>query len=89
MHNYYVFNGQLASALQPLGSRLQVVDNEHGFIATVQSMGVLQQDRAGRLLNEDGKPYALVHQYDRSQALEQQYERQFVWLADDALTIHK
>lgn len=89
MHNYYVFNGKLASALQPLGSRLQVVDNEQGFVATVQSMGVLKRDRAGRLLNDDGKPYALVHQYDRSQALEQQYDRQFVWLSDDALTIHK
>lgn len=89
MHNFYVFNGQLASALQPLGSSLRVVDNEHGFIATVQSMGLLRRDRAGRLLNEDGRPYALVHQYDRSQALEQQYDRQFVWLSDDALTIHK
>lgn len=85
VHNFIVHGGGLGEALAKAGlpDRVVVVDNEFGFVGTVQSMALLRRDRAGRLLNDAGAPYAVVHQYDRSAALEEQYARQFPWLAND------
>ncbi len=59
--------------------------NEEGFIATVQSMPTLQRDHAGRVLNAKGEPAAAVHQYDRSDALKEQYDSEYLWLPDQEL----
>lgn len=79
MHNYFVFSGKLKHALQASGSELRIVSNEEGWVGTVQSMSHLSRDRAGRLLNDNGIPYALVHQYDRSALLKEQLAREFTW----------
>jgi hypothetical protein len=81
MHNYYVYSGALEKAV----SALHLVTNEEGWIATVQSMPTLTRDRAGRVLNSLGAPVAVVHQYDRSDALKAQYAREFVWLEEGEL----
>jgi hypothetical protein len=73
MHNYFVYGGALEAAV----SKLHLVSNEEGFIATVQSMPVVHRDAAGRVLNAQGAPVAAVHQYDRSPALERQYAGEF------------
>ena len=57
------------------------------WVGTVQSMNTLTRDRAGRLLNERGVPYAIVHQYDRSKVLLDQLEREYTWM--DAGTVQK
>jgi len=73
MHNYFVYSGEL----EALVSKLYLVSNEEGFIATVQSMPTLVRDYAGRVLNAKGDVVAAVHQYDRSNALKSQYEGEF------------
>lgn len=65
-------------------SKLHLITNEEGWIATVQSMPTLKRDFAGRVLNAKDKPVAVVHQYDRSDALKEQYDREFVWLESEA-----
>jgi hypothetical protein len=46
---------------------VQVESNEHGWILTVQQMigTTMVRDRAGLVLNRDGRVYSMVHQYDR------------------------
>ena len=83
MHNYHVFGGGLLQAIGGDASRLHVVTNEEGWIATVQSMPAIQRDLAGRMLNTLQQPVALVHQYDRSDVLKEQYAQQFTWLATE------
>lgn len=83
MHNYFVFGGGLTAALGGAADRLHVISNEEGWIATVQSMPTIQRDYAGRVLNAAGQIVALVHQYDRSAALKEQYRAQFTWLATE------
>lgn len=73
MHNYFVYSGELAAKV----SSLHLVSNEEGFIATVQSMPTLNRDLAGRVLNAKGEVVAAVHQYDRSQVLQRQYEGEY------------
>ena len=73
--------GQLEKAV----SALTIVTNEDGWVASVQSMPGLHRDRFGRLLNDKGAPYAIVHQYDRSDQLKAQYAREYVWLEDGVL----
>jgi len=53
----------------------------------VQSMPQLTRDWAGRVVNNRGEVVAIVHQYDRSGALSDQYEREYVWL--QASDLHK
>ena len=65
-------------------SGVKLITNEEGWIATVQSMPTLQRDFAGRVLNAKQQPVAIVHQYDRSDALKQQYDREYVWLEDES-----
>jgi hypothetical protein len=91
MHNYFVYSGKLQAALQkqPGGGALKLVDNESGWVGTVQSMPSLTRDRIGRLLNAERQPYAVVHQYDRSQALKDQLGRQFPWSAEQETTVPK
>lgn len=81
MHNYFLFSGRLAKAV----SALIVAAAEDGPVASVQSFPTLHRDRAGRVLNELEAPYAVVHQYDRSQVLKDQYDRQFPWLGEHEL----
>lgn len=83
VHNYFVYSGRLKEALAaaPGGpAALKLVTNEEGWVGTVQSMHALTRDRAGRLLNALGEPYALVHQYDRSRVLTEQLEREMPWM---------
>ena len=47
----------------------------------LQSMPFLQRDQGGRLLNALGRQYALIHQYDRSQLLKDQYRAEWTWQA--------
>ena len=79
MHNYFVFSGKLQKALGA-GTALVEVTNEDGWVGTVQSMPTLTRDRAGRLLNVKGQPYALIHQYDRSLLMREQLQREFTWM---------
>ena len=64
---------------------LHIIPNEDGWVATVQSMATIHRDRVGRVVNEKGVPYAIVHQYDRSAQLKAQYDREFVWLEGPVL----
>jgi hypothetical protein len=76
-----------AGALEASSSAVHIISNEEGWIATVQSMHTLPRDRAGRVLNAKGEVVAVVHQYDRSDQLKQQYARQYVWLEDNVLNL--
>lgn len=73
MHNVFVHDHRLSS-------KIIIWDNEDGPIATVQSMPKLKRDKYGRLINNKGEVYKVVHQYDRSAALKRQYDKQFVLL---------
>ena len=79
MHNYFVFSGKLQKALGA-GTALVEVTNEDGWVGTVQSMPTLTRDRAGRLLNDKGQVYALIHQYDRSLLMREQLQHEFTWM---------
>ncbi len=73
IHNFFVYSGALQAAV----SKLHLVSNEEGFIATVQSMPTVSRDAAGRVLNGAGAVVAAVHQYDRSAALKRQYDGEY------------
>ena len=45
------------------------------------------RDKAGRVLNNAGAAVAVVHQYDRSNQLKEQYDREYVWLPDQVLRL--
>ncbi len=57
---------------------MHLISNEDGYVATVQSMPTLTRDRGGRVLNSKGEVAAVVHQYDRSPLLKQQYAEEYV-----------
>ena len=73
LHNYFVYSGELAARV----SALHLLSNEEGPIATVQSMPFVRRDPVGRVVNEQGAVVAVVHQYDRSEALKRQYDGEF------------
>ena len=79
MHNYFLYSGNLTSIV----TNLYVATCEEGPVASIQSMPRLVRDKAGRLLNNDRTPYAVVHQYDRSEMLTSQYSGQYPWLAGE------
>jgi hypothetical protein len=54
-----------------------LIDNESGPICTVQAMKVLYRDHLGRIKNNAGHVVVLVHQYDRSKALELQLRLEY------------
>lgn len=86
MHNYFLYGGRLEEALRPLGAPpIRLVSNEEGWVATVQSMPTVKRDKGGRVLNDLGKAVAVVHQWDRSNALKEQYAREYTWLDDGEL----
>mgnify|MGYP001055043167 CR=1 FL=1 len=74
MHNVYVFANY--------ARKLRLFTNEHGPVATVQGMLRFRRDAYGRLINEDDEPYHVVHQYDRSEKLKQQYAREYVEVSE-------
>lgn len=77
-----MYGGALRDAI---GSALQLVANEDGWVATVQAMPTLTRDRSGAVLNAAHARYAVVHQYDRSAALKEQYDREYIWLPPEEL----
>eukprot|EP00771_Trimastix_marina_P001526 gnl/Trimastix_PCT/2605.p1 GENE.gnl/Trimastix_PCT/2605~~gnl/Trimastix_PCT/2605.p1 ORF type:complete len:356 (+),score=22.02 gnl/Trimastix_PCT/2605:57-1124(+) len=44
---------------------LRIIANEDGPIAQMQEIHEVKLDLYGRLVNGQGKPYAIIHQYDR------------------------
>ena len=89
MHNFFVWGGRLEQAFREEAAQqgtpaaeIHMISNEEGWIATVQSMKTLQRDKAGRVMNELQKTVAVVHQWDRSNVLKAQYEREYLWLND-------
>lgn len=73
LHNYFLYSGDLAKEV----SAITIVNNEDGFVGTVQSMPVVMQDEFGNVLNAKNEPFAAVHQYDRVEALTTQYQQQY------------
>jgi hypothetical protein len=71
VHNYLLYSDALP------GTRLY--SNELGPIATLNYVPPedLRFDETGRLLNYDGVPYHVIHQYDRHQELS---EKILMWL---------
>lgn len=66
MHNYLIYSGMLASAIKP--HPLVVVPIEEGVVANLQSMPpeTVVRNKIGLIVNGiGGKPFAIVHQYDR------------------------
>lgn len=57
VHNYLVYNGTF--------SDYQINHNGKGLVSTMHHSKLLTFDRNGRLLNDDGSPIPIVHQYDR------------------------
>eukprot|EP00741_Cyanophora_paradoxa_P004178 tig00000786_g4059.t1 len=66
VHNYLVWGGSLQG--------VQALDNASGHLATLHSVKTLRADRYGRLLNGLGRPYAVVHQYNRHEGLVRRLE---------------
>ncbi len=83
MHNVWVYAASKNARLKAGG--IHIFSNERGPIATVQSMKTLHRDRFGRVVNEAREVVAVVHQYDRSDELKAQYDREFVRLSPDQL----
>lgn len=61
---------------------LVAVENDEGWVATVQAMRMVVRDSFGRVVTARGQPYAVVHQWDRSPALTAQYAVQFPWVPE-------
>ena len=83
IHNYLLFNGDLAKAV----SSLQILSNEEGFVVSVQSLPNIRGNRMGQVVNENGEVAVVVHQYDRSPELVRQFGREYTWLTDDRLVV--
>lgn len=100
MHNYFLYSGRVQGAIEEAAGAgngasgsggakpaVRIITNEDGWIATVQSMPTLHRDRGGRVMNGAGSAVAaVVHQYDRSGLLKDQYEREFVLLGPNERT---
>jgi len=88
VHNYIIYSGDLERVVKPYA--LKTLSLETGWILTVQQMigETMLRDRSGTVLNRNGVPYAMVHQYDRSRArLEPQYHEQFPLLEGKDLDV--
>ena len=83
IHNYLLFNGDLAKVV----SSLQILSNEEGFVVSVQSLPNIRRNRMGQVVNENGEVAAVVHQYDRNPELVRQFGREYTWLTDDQLIV--
>lgn len=57
VHNYLVYNGFF--------DNYGINQNGQGLVSTMHHSKTLTFDRQGRMLNEDGSPTPIVHQYDR------------------------
>ena len=69
IHNVFVWTNRVP------GTR--IVPLETGPVASVQSMPFVRRDRFGRVVNDNGDIMAIVHQWDRSEALKQQYASEY------------
>lgn len=57
VHNHIVYTGQFAD--------YRINQNGEGLVSTMHHSKTLTFDRQGRMLNNDGTPTPVVHQYDR------------------------
>jgi hypothetical protein len=57
--------------------RVNAYTTEHGPVAHVSLSRTLSVDAEGRVVNEAGEPYAIVHQFDRFAYLERLREARF------------
>ncbi len=69
IHNVFVYTNRVPHT--------RLVPLESGPVASVQSMPYVTRDRFGRVLNDAGEVMAVVHQWDRSEALKQQYASEY------------
>ena len=65
------------------GVRVHFHTNARGPIATMGYMRTADTDYAGRVLNEDGVPYAIVHQYDRFRSYQAWLHRRYAVLEEE------
>jgi hypothetical protein len=86
VHNYFLHSGRVAA----VASAVHVESNEEGFVATVQQMNEIRRDRLGRVLNAGGSGVAaLVHQFDRSPLLVDQFKKEYTFLEEYELVLTK
>lgn len=86
IHNYFLYSGDLENRV----SKLHRVSNESGeLVASVQSMTTVHRNAYGQVVNQQGKPVAVVHQYDRSNDLVDQYAKEYPWIPPNKRIIHK
>lgn len=58
MHNYFVYTQRITPT--------HLIANEDGPIATVQAMATLRHDWFGRVINDNGAPYAAMRRLPRA-----------------------
>lgn len=67
IHNYLIYSGRFPNHKKH--------HNGEGTITTVHHQQQLTFDRQGRLLNKDGSPTPVIHQWDRADALAKVLEK--------------
>jgi hypothetical protein len=85
MHNYFLYSTKLEQVIKK--DDIHILSNEEGWIASIQSMKRVVRDRAGMVLNDKNEPYAVVHQYDRVNQLQVQYDTVYKWYSSNDLEI--
>lgn len=71
-HNYIIYIIGFSNQIT-----VHHISHETGFIATVSHSRTVMRNRFGQVLNANGHPYAVIHQYDRFMDLFLQYSREF------------
>lgn len=81
-HNYIIYLVDLSDQ-----TPVHRISHDTGFVGTMALARTVFRNRFGLVLNSKGHPYAVVHQFDRSKQLTEQYDREFQLLPDNLLNI--
>jgi hypothetical protein len=63
-------------------TKIHIIPHESGFIGTLGYAATYSRNQFGLILNENGQVYAVLHQFDRSKPVNDQFEIEYqLWLS--------
>ncbi|UJR16683.1 hypothetical protein I4U23_003583 [Adineta vaga] len=77
IHNYIIHNNKLVNVT------VHRILHEYGFVGTLGHASLLKRNQFGLVVNENGSIYAVIHQWNRSQQMKTQIQREYHLISAD------
>ncbi|CAF1505771.1 unnamed protein product [Adineta ricciae] len=71
IHNYIIYTNKIVNV------SIHYILHEYGFVGTLGYAPIVKRNQFGLVKNENGSVYAFIHQWDRSEQLKVQFQREY------------